>query len=90
MYSGFRITFDGNGERNFGNDFAKNVIIFGVDNHSSSYTDNRKNDFLKVKVQLLVLIETLVHQKKLDIDFSKVKTKFCLSLHYKADNITYS
>ena len=46
MYSGFRITFDGNGERNFGNDFAKNVIIFGVDNHSSSDTDNLKNDFL--------------------------------------------
>ena len=39
-----------------------------------------------MKVQLLVLIETLVHQKKLDINFSKAKTKFCLSLHYKADN----
>ena len=46
MYSGFRIIFNGNGERNFGNDFAKSVIIFGVDNHSSSYTDNLKNDFL--------------------------------------------
>ena len=39
-----------------------------------------------MKVQLLILIETLVHQKKLDINFSKAKAKFCLSLHYKADN----
>ena len=30
----------------FGNGFARIVIIFGVDNNSSSYTDNRKNNFL--------------------------------------------
>ena len=31
-------------------------------------------------------METLVLQKKFSINFSKVNTKFCLSLHYNADN----
>ena len=30
----------------FGNDFARNVIILGVDNSSSSHADNLENDFL--------------------------------------------
>ena len=28
------------------NDFARNVVIVGVDNSSSSHTDNQKNNFL--------------------------------------------
>ena len=28
---------------NFGDDFARNVIIFGIDNTSSSLTDNLKD-----------------------------------------------
>ena len=27
-----------------------------------------------------------MHQKKFDINFSKSKTKFCLSLHFNSDN----
>ena len=34
LYSDYGIVFD---------DFAKNVVIFGVDNSSSSRADNRKN-----------------------------------------------
>ena len=30
----------------FGNDSARNVVIFGVDNTSSCHTDNQKNNFL--------------------------------------------
>ena len=30
----------------FENDFARNNIIFGVDNSSSSHFDNRENNFL--------------------------------------------
>ena len=30
----------------FGDDFAKNVIIFDIDNTSSSHADNLKNVFL--------------------------------------------
>ena len=46
MYSCCGIAFDGKGNQNFGNDFARNVIIYGADNNSSSHTDNRKNNFL--------------------------------------------
>ena len=46
VYSGYRIGFDGKGSWSFGNDFARNVVIFGVDNSSSSHTDHFKNDFL--------------------------------------------
>ena len=43
VYSGYRIAFEGAGSWSFDNDFDRNVIIFGVDNISSSYSDNRKN-----------------------------------------------
>ena len=33
MYGGYRIAFDGKGTWNLGNDYATNVIIFGVDNY---------------------------------------------------------
>ena len=46
MYSGYGITFDGKGSWSFGYEFAGNVTIFGVDNSSSSHTDNLKNVFL--------------------------------------------
>ena len=46
VYSGYGIAFDGKGEQSFGDDLTKNVTVFGVDNNSSSHTDNLKNDFL--------------------------------------------
>ena len=45
VYSRYIIVFDGKGEWSFGNGYARNVIIFGVNNSSSSYTDNFKNNF---------------------------------------------
>ena len=30
----------------FGHNYGKNIIVLGVDNSSSSHTDNRKNRFL--------------------------------------------
>ena len=38
------------GEWSFGNDLAKNVIVFGVDNSSSSHNDKLKNNFLTLGV----------------------------------------
>ena len=64
----------------FGNDFARNVLIFGNDKKPSSYTDNRKNNFLVLVKDLLMILKAA--EKKLSINFSQVKTKFCLSLHY--------
>ena len=46
MYSGYGIAYHGAGLQNFDNDFAKNVLIFGIDNSSSADTDNSKNIFL--------------------------------------------
>ena len=46
VYGGYRIIFDSEGEWSFGNDYARNVIIFGVNNSSSFHSDNHKNNFL--------------------------------------------
>ena len=35
-------------EWSFDKDFARNVVIFDVDDSSSSHTDNRKNNFLVI------------------------------------------
>ena len=46
VYSGYGIAFDGKGSWSFGNNYAGNVVIFGVDNSSSSHTDNQGYDML--------------------------------------------
>ena len=45
VYSGYRIAFDGKGLWSFGNGFVTYVVIFDVDNSSSSHSDNRKTAF---------------------------------------------
>ena len=42
------IAFDGDVSLSSGNDFARNNVIFGVDNSSSSYTNNRKSNLLVI------------------------------------------
>ena len=49
MYSGYKIAFDGAGSWSFGYDDARNVVIFGVDNSSSSQDDKCKNSFFNVR-----------------------------------------
>ena len=46
VYTGYEIAFDRAGSWSFENKFARNVVIFGVDNSSSYHADNRKNNFL--------------------------------------------
>ena len=46
VYNGYGIIFDNGGFWSFDNDTARNVIIFGVVNSSSSHADIRKNNFL--------------------------------------------
>ena len=48
VYSGCGITFESTGSWSFDNDFARNVIIFGVDNSLSCHSNNRQNNFLKL------------------------------------------
>ena len=45
LYRGYGITFDSAGSWSFNSNTARNVIIFGVDNSSSSHADNHKNNF---------------------------------------------
>ena len=42
--NGQEISFDGVVLWSFGNHFARNVVIFGVDSSSSSHPDNHKNN----------------------------------------------
>ena len=44
--NGQRIVFDGEVSLSFGNNFARNIIIFGVHNRSPPRTDNWKKHFL--------------------------------------------
>ena len=88
VYSGYGITFNSTDWWSFGNDTARNVIIFGVDNSSSLHVGNRTNNVL-----ILGLGPTFgiygsfgLPEKKFSINFTKANTKFCLSLHYNADN----
>ena len=43
MFSGYGIQFNGAVSWSFGKDLSKNVIIFAIDNSSSSHTDNCNN-----------------------------------------------
>ena len=74
---------------NFDNDIARNVIIiFSVDSSSLSHADNYKNNFLVLGEGPSFGINGRFGspEKKFSINFSKANTKFCLSLHYNADN----
>ena len=88
MYSGDGIAFDGKDSWSFGNDYARNVVIFGVDTSSSSHIDNPQNKFLILGEGDTFGINGSfgAQDKKFSINFSKAKTKFCLSLHYNGDN----
>ena len=84
----YEIAFDGKDERSFGNDYARNVLIFAVDNSSSSHTDNLQNNFLILGEGDIFGINGSfgAPEKKFTINFNKANTKFCLSLRYNADN----
>ena len=75
VWSGSGIAFDGISSWNFGNDFARNVIIFGVDNSSLSDTDNHVDNIV-----ILKLVETKNSSKYLVGYLEKVKRPLVLIL----------
>ena len=81
VHSRYGIIFDSVGSWSFDNDITRSFTISGVDNSSSSHSNNRKNNFLMLgESPTLVLMERLDHQeKKFNINFTKENTKFCLS-----------
>ena len=64
VYSGYAIAFDGKEEWGLGNNFARNVMILGVDNSSSSHVNNIHRKFLTLGEgdTFLVLMKDLVYQ----------------------------
>ena len=85
VYSGYGITFDGGDWRSFGNSTARNAIIFGVYSSSSSHV---VDNFLILGKGPTFGINgsSGLPEKKIGINLNKANTKFCLSLHYNADN----
>ena len=77
VYIGYGILFHEKVEWRFGNDYARNVVNFSIDNSSSSHVDNRKNKFLVLGEGDTFGINASfgAPEKKFNIDFSKVKNK---------------
>ena len=97
-YSRYGITLGSAGWWSFDNDTARNVKIFGVDNSSSSHSDNHKNNFLildegttfgiygSFHCTTFGIYGSLFHKKKSSIHFTIANRKFCLSLNYNVEN----
>ena len=88
VYRDYGIVFDGADWWSFGNDFAGTVVIFGIDNSSSSHADNRKNNFSVLGKELSddITGRVCVAAQKFSIIFIKARTKLCLSLLDNYDN----
>ena len=83
IYNSRGIAFDGAGKCNSCNDYARNAVIFGVDNTSPSHVNNRKNNFLVFGEEPTYEINGSVGtpENKFSITFSLVRTilfKFAL------------
>ena len=52
VHSRYGVAFDGAGSWNCGNNFDEKIVIFGVDNSSSSHTDHDKNNILVLDERL--------------------------------------
>ena len=78
VYPGYGIVFYGLGSCSFGNDLARNVVILSVDNSSSSYSHNDKNNCLVLSKGLTDDVNDSigVAKEKFNISISKAKIKF--------------
>ena len=74
--------------QSFDNDYARNVIVFGFNDTSSSHADNCKNNFLILGEGPTFGIDGSFGspEKNFSINFTKANTKFGLSLQYNVDN----
>ena len=88
MYSGYGIALDSAGSQSFDDGTARNAIIFGVDNSSSSHADNRENRFSVLAEGPTFGIDGVLSspEKNFSVNFSKASTNVCLSLYFNADN----
>ena len=68
------------------NDYTQNGVIFGVDNTSSSHTDNGKSNSLVLDRRDTFGINGIHQRKSIVLILEETKTKFCMSLHYNGGN----
>ena len=78
VYSGYVIAIDRRDEWSFGSNYARNIMISGVDNSSSSHTDNLTNIFLILGEGYTLGINGNfgAPENNFSINFSKSNTKF--------------
>ena len=88
-YSGYGIGFDRRSAFSFfGGGFGQNFLIFGVDTSSPAHIDNKKKNILVLgKGPTQGLEHTLTAQKINSINFTVVRKKLYLILHYSGANI---
>ena len=86
MYSGYGIAIDGAGPWSFGNYFIRNVVIFGVNNSSSSHAGDCKKYFLVLDEGPTDYINGSIDTgaKKICINFSKAKYKILLEFTFQS------
>ena len=88
-YSGYGIEFDARSQFPLPDgSWGKNIIIFGVDNSSSTHFDNRKNDILVLSKGPTKKLDdtTIIAEAKYPISFTKSGKNFLLRLHYNGSN----
>ena len=80
VYSGYRITLDSAGWWSLDNDTTRNIMMFGVDNSSSSHSDSHKNNFLILREGPTFGIDEKFGSpgKMFSIDFTKTNKKIWL------------
>ena len=87
-YSGYGTGFDRRSSFLFSRGgFGQNVLIFESDKSSSTHINNKKKDILVLgKGPTQGLEQTLTAEKIYSINFTVIRKKFCLSLHYNRAN----
>ena len=88
-YTGYGIGFDSKGTFLFSDgSFGQNVIILGADMSSSVHANNKVNNILVLGKDFIQGINntTIYAEKTYSTNFTKSRTRFCLSLHYYGDN----
>ena len=87
-YSGYCIGFDRKEEFSFGNEFGRNVIIFGIDMSSSIHATNKTQNILILGTDFTqgLANTTIYAQSCIQSILLKLITKFCLNLHYNTAN----
>ena len=88
-YSGYRILLDVRSQLSlFGGNWAKNIIIFGVDNSSSVHVNNKKKKMLVLGKGPTQGLDdaTTTTEAKCSINFTETRKRFVLTLHYNGSN----